>query len=397
MDFMGVVNDDLEVCKKIVACKKLGKKVDGHAPGLRGEALRKYAAAGVSADHECATLEEALEKLALGMMIQIREGSAAKDFDALYTLIDSHPDKVMLCTDDAHPDELMNQGHINELIRRGLRKGLDLFNLLRAASYNAIHHYGLDLGMLQVGDAADFIVVDSPGLFNVQEAYRKGICLYANGEVLFESHNNIILNNFSRKPVALEDIQVKAEPGDLRTILVCDGDLITGEALLPPRVEDGFVVPDPERDLLKIVIMSRYDNGKPIVGFVKGFGFTGGAIAESIAHDSHNIIAVGASDQELIHALNVLIDLKGGIVAVKGKESQYLKLDVAGLMSSLPASRVVLGFQDLKTFVAQLGSSFHAPFMTLAFLSLLVIPKLKLSDKGIFDVEKFRVVNLFQD
>lgn len=396
MDFMGVVNDDLEVCKKIVACKKLGKKVDGHAPGLKGEELRKYAAAGVSADHECSTLEEALEKIALGMMIQIREGSAAKDFDALHTLIDSHPDRVMLCTDDAHPDELLKQGHINKLIRKGLKKGLDLFNLLRAASYNSVQHYGLDLGMLQVGDSADFIVVDSPEDFNVQEAYRKGRCLFSKGEVLFGSQNDIILNNFSRKPIALEDIQVKAEPGKVRTILVSDGDLITGEVLMEPKIEEGIVVPDPERDLLKIVVMSRYDNGEPVVGFVKGFGFSEGAIAESIAHDSHNIIAVGASDEELKNALNTLIDLKGGIVAVKGKETQSLKLDVAGLMSSLPASQVVQEFQELKCFVEQLGSSFHAPFMTLAFMSLLVIPKLKLSDKGIFDVDEFQVVSLFK-
>ncbi len=397
MDFVGVINDDLEVLKKIIACKKLGKKIDGHAPGLKGQDLKKYVASGISADHECSTLEEALEKISLGMMIQIREGSAAKDFDALCSLFDTHPEKIMLCTDDLHPDDLMEKGHINYLIKKGLKKGLNLFSLLRAASYNPIHHYGLDLGLLQVGHPADFIVIDNPESFIVKEAFRKGICIYKNNEVLFHVNNEIILNNFSRKPIELSDLFVKPQNGSLQAMVVKDGDLITDSVLCKPKVEGSNVVSDVDNDLLKMVVMSRYDNGKPVMGFAKGFGYKKGAIAESIAHDSHNIIAVGTSDEELLHAINTLIEMKGGIVAVNNGESESVRLEVAGLMSNKTGEELVREYTKLSNFTSTLGSNFESPFMTLAFMSLLVIPKLKLSDKGLFDVNEFKVINLFKE
>lgn len=397
MDFVGVINDDLEVLKKIIACKKLGKKIDGHAPGLKGQDLKKYVASGISADHECSTLEEALEKISLGMMIQIREGSAAKDFDALCSLFDTHPEKIMLCTDDLHPDDLMEKGHINYLIKKGLKKGLNLFSLLRAASYNPIHHYGLDLGLLQVGHPADFIVIDNPESFIVKEAFRKGICIYKNNEVLFHVNNEIILNNFSRKPIELSDLFVKPQNGSLQAIVVNDGDLVTDSVLCKPKVESSNVVSDIDNDLLKMVVMSRYDNGKPVMGFAKGFGYKKGAIAESIAHDSHNIIAVGTSDEELLHAINTLIEMKGGIVAVNNGESESVRLEVAGLMSNKTGEELVREYTKLSNFTSTLGSNFESPFMTLAFMSLLVIPKLKLSDKGLFDVNEFKVINLFKE
>lgn len=397
MDFVGVINDDLEVLKKIIACKKLGKKIDGHAPGLKGQDLKKYVASGISADHECSTLEEALEKISLGMMIQIREGSAAKDFDALCSLLETHPEKIMLCTDDLHPDDLMEYGHINFLIKRGLKKGLDLFSLLRAASYNPIHHYGLDLGLLQVGDSADFIVIDSPESFVVEQAFRKGVCIYKNKKVLFEVRNEIILNNFSRKPIQLSDLSVKPQNGSLQVILVKDGDLITDSILCEPKIVESNVVSDVDNDLLKMVVMSRYDNGKPVMGFAKGFAYKKGAIAESIAHDSHNIIAIGTSDEELLHAINTLIEMKGGIVAVNNGESESVRLEVAGLMSNKNGEDLVREYAKLRDFASALGSSFQSSFMTLAFMSLLVIPKLKLSDKGLFDVKEFKVINLFKE
>ncbi|BAX80156.1 adenine deaminase [Labilibaculum antarcticum] len=397
MDFVGVINDDLEVLKKIVACKKLGKKIDGHAPGLKGQDLKKYVASGISADHECSTLEEALEKISLGMMIQIREGSAAKDFDALCSLLETHPEKIMLCTDDLHPDDLIEKGHINYLIKKGLKKGLDLFSLLRAASYNPIHHYGLDLGLLQVGHSADFIVIDNPESFIVEQAFRKGVCIYKDNEVLFDVSNEIILNNFSRKPIQLSDLIVKAENGSLRAMVVKDGDLITDSVLCKPKVVDKNVVSDVDNDLLKMVVMSRYDNGNPVMGFAKGFGYKKGAIAESIAHDSHNIIAVGTSDEELLHAINTLIEMKGGIVAVNNGESESVRLEVAGLMSNKTGEDLVREYAKLNDFASALGSNFESPFMTLAFMSLLVIPKLKLSDKGLFDVKEFKVINLFKE
>ena len=395
MDFVGVVEEDLEVLKKIVACKKLGKKIDGHAPGLKGADLKKYVAAGISADHECSTLEEALEKISLGMMIQIREGSAARDFDALSSLLDTHPDKVMLCTDDLHPDDMAEDGHIDYLIKKGLEKGYDLFNLLRAASYNPIHHYGLDLGLLQVGDSADFIVIDDLVSFSVLESYRKGTCILKNGNPSFEVHNEILLNNFSRKPIKLSEISVQPKNGKIKVMVAKDGDLITGSILCDPKIENSNLVADIENDVLKMVIMSRYDNGEPVVGFVKGFGFKKGAIAESIAHDSHNIIAIGTSDEELLHAINTLIDLKGGIVAVNNSESKSVKLEVAGLMSNKTGKELLKDYSELRDFASDLGSDFESPFMTLAFMSLLVIPKLKLSDKGLFDVDQFKVVDLF--
>ncbi|WP_372754597.1 adenine deaminase [Labilibaculum sp.] len=397
MDFVGVVEEDLEVLRKIRACKNLGKKVDGHAPGLKGQNLKKYVASGISADHECSNIEEALEKISLGMMIQIREGSAAKDFEALYPLFDSHPEKIMLCTDDLHPDDLIENGHINYLIKRGLKKGLDLFSLLRAATYNPIQHYGLDLGMLQLGDPADFIVIDHPESFVVEQAYRKGKCIYKDRKVLFETNNDIILNNFSRKSILLSDLQVKPQNGSLHAIVVKDGDLLTDSLLCEPKIDNGNVVSDVENDLLKIVVMSRYDNGKPVMGFAKGFGFKKGAIAESIAHDSHNIIAVGTSDEDLLHAINTLIDMKGGIVAVNNGDREAVRLEVAGLMSNKTGEDLISDYTRLRKFASGLGSSFESPFMTLAFMSLLVIPKLKLSDKGLFDVEQFKVINLFKD
>jgi len=396
MDFVGVVEDDLEVLKKIVACKKLGKKIDGHAPGLKGSDLKKYVAAGISADHECSTLEEALEKISLGMMIQIREGSAAKDFEALSSLLETHPDKVMLCTDDLHPDDMLEFGHINYLIKRGLKKGLDLFSLLRAASYNPIHHYGLDLGLLQVGDSADFIKINNPDEFSIQEVYRKGNCIYKNGVVSFEVNNEILLNNFSRKAIELSELAVTPESGKIRVMVAKDGDLITDSILCDPKIEDSNVVSDMDNDILKIVVMSRYDNGKPVVGFVKGFGFKNGAVAESIAHDSHNIIAIGTRDIEIVHAINTLIDLKGGIVAVNNGESRFVKLEVAGLMSNKTGEELIQDYSKLSEFTSKLRSDFKSPFMTLAFMSLLVIPKLKLSDKGLFDVNEFKVVDLFE-
>ncbi len=395
MDYPGVIRGDLDVMKKIVATKRLGKKIDGHAPGVNGENLRKYVAAGVSADHECSTLEEAENKIHLGMMIQIREGSAAKDFDALYSLIESHPDRVMLCTDDTHPDDLFENGHIDKLIRMGLEKGCNIMNLLRAASYNAIKHYGLDLGLLQVRDSADFIVIDNFESFNVKSSYMKGECIFKEGEVFFDSHNEILLNNFYRKEIQLEDIQIEAKDCDVHVMTVSDGDLLTGWISRQPQIVDGKFVSDTDQDLLKMVVMSRYSNDRPVVGFAKGFGFKKGAISGSIAHDSHNIIAVGTNDEDLLKALNKLIVMKGGMVACDQNECRSVQLDVAGLMSNKRGEELLKEYQELSGFTESFGSDFHSPFMTLAFMSLLVIPKLKLSDKGLFDVEQFKLIDLY--
>ncbi len=395
MNYPGVVAGDLDLMQKLVATKKLGKKIDGHAPGLSGADLKKYIAAGVSSDHECSNIEEALEKIRLGIMIQIREGSAAKDFNALYSLINTHPDRVMLCTDDTHPDDLFEQGHIDKLIREGIKKGCDFMDLMRAGSYNAIKHYGLDLGLLQLRDSADFIIIDHPESFKVHASYRKGECIFKNGNVFFDSHNEIILNNFYRKEIKLEDIQIEARDCNVHVMSVCDGDLLTGWTQGQPKCENGNFISDIDKDLLKMVVLSRYNNEIPIVGFAKGFGFTQGAIAASIAHDSHNLIAVGTNDTDILNTLNKLIRLKGGMVAFRESESQFIQLEVAGLMSNKRGEDLLKEYTELAKFTKRLGSNFHSPFMTLAFMSLLVIPKLKLSDKGLFDVEQFKLIDLY--
>lgn len=395
MDYPGVINDDVELLRKIQACKRNGKKVDGHAPGLRGNELKKYASAGISTDHECSTKEEALEKIALGMIILIREGSAAKDFDALSDLFFSNPDRLMLCTDDLHPDDMKEKGHINHLIKRGLQKGIDLFDLLRAASYHPVHHYNLDLGLLQKGDSADFIVIDSPESFQVKKVYRKGECIFENQQANFSSSNEILLNNFGRKNIQAEEIQVVDRNKKINCILAKDGELLTDLIQVNPKAENDLIVSDLENDILKMVVMSRYDNSPPSVGFVKGFSFQRGAIAESIAHDSHNIIAIGCSDEEILKAINGLIEQKGGLYAVNGNKKEALPLELAGLMSNRSGDELLQEYEKITKFVAQLGSDFHSPFLTLAFMSLLVIPKIKLSDKGLFDVEKFKFIDLF--
>jgi len=395
MDFPGVVNGKKEVYDKIEAATLLGKRIDGHAPGLKGEDLKKYVAAGISADHECSGIDEALEKIKLGMLIQIREGSAAKDFDALCPLIGDYSDKIMLCTDDTHPDELLENGHINALLRKGISKGVDLFKLIKTATINPVNHYGLELGLLQEGDSADFIVVENLIDFEVLETYYKGEAIYSGNKVSFQGQDNIKLNNFSRKPICKEQLNVIAKSDKMRIILASDGDLLTETEICEPKLDGNLAVSDIENDILKIVVLSRYDNSAPSIGFIKGFGLKKGALAESIAHDSHNIVAIGANDSDLLKAINKIIDIEGGMVAADKVDCVSLNLEVAGLMSNKPAEIVVNEYLALQAKSKEYGTSFKAPFMTLGFMPLLVIPKLKISDKGLFDVTKFKLVDLF--
>lgn len=396
MNYVGVIQEDLDLLQKIEKCKQIGKKIDGHAPGVRGVDLKRYAAVGISTDHECSSVEEALERLSLGMMMQIREGSAAKNFDALIGLMSLHPDRLMFCTDDLHPDDMLAFGHIDALVRKALQLKYDLFDVLRAATYNPVKHYGLDLGLLQVGDSADFLQVDSLEQFHVERAYRKGVCVFENNSACFEVDNDMLLNNFSRKPINLELLKVPMQSGSLRVIVAEDGELMTRMEVCEPFVEDGCVVSDVESDVLKIVVLSRYDNTPPAIGFVKGFGLQKGALAESVAHDSHNIIAVGATDEEILRAINIVIEEKGALVAVDGEKCSVVPLEVAGLMSNKSAQELNSLYLELKEFVSGLGGCFHAPLMTLSFMSLLVIPEIKLSDKGLFNGGAFELVELFK-
>ncbi|MBA7532088.1 Adenine deaminase [subsurface metagenome] len=394
MNFPGVIYDDAEVWGKIRSAIKLNKPIDGHAPGITGEDLKKYAGANISTDHECVNIDEAIEKIENGIKIQIREGSAAKNFNALYPLIKKYPEKVMLCTDDCHPDDLV-KGHINMLIKRGLKNGIGLFNLLTVACVNPVKHYNLNIGLLQTGDPADFIIVDDLENFNVLETYINGKKVYDRGNTLFEYKTGKPVNNFKRKKISGNDLLVKDKGKNIRVIKCCDGQLFTGSMVVKPNIRNGQVVSDIENDILKLVVINRYNNSEPAIGFIHGIGFKNGAVAQSIAHDSHNIIAIGTNDEDLLRVINTVIFLKGGIAISEKGNIHQLPLEIAGLMSSESGEKTAAGYAELNELAKSLGSSFKSSLMTLSFMALLVIPELKLGDKGLFDVNTFSPVSLF--
>lgn len=394
MNFPGVIFNDEEVLKKIKYAHENGKPIDGHAPGLSGDGLEKYAAQKITTDHECTTVEEAVQKIEKGIKIQIREGSAAKNFEKLFPLLNTHPDKVMFCTDDCHPDDLV-KGHINKVISRAVKKGADIFDVLSAATKNPIDHYKLSVGLLQKGDAADFIVVDNLTDFNVDQTYIDGQLVFDKGAVLLDKIIEKNINNFNCKPISEADIVVPFQKGKMQVIVAKDGDLLTGKELVEPTVINGSITSDVDKDILKIVVVNRYRQEKPQVGFIKNFNLKKGAIAGSIAHDSHNLIAIGTSDEFIVKAVNKVIENTGGIVAYNGSEIKDLKLDVAGLMSAGEAQDVADRYHEVDTMAKEMGSKLTAPFMTMAFMALLVIPELKIGDKGLFDVTKFEFTSLF--
>jgi adenine deaminase len=409
MNFPGVVMGFPEVMAKLESAKKYGKNIDGHAPGLRGADLQKYVGAGISTDHESFTYEEAVEKIKLGMKILIREGSSARNFETLHKLIDEYPESVMLCTDDSHPDTLIYEGHIDKLLRRGQEEGLDIYNLIRAAVINPVEHYGLDVGMLREGDPADFIIIDNLKSFNVMKTFIDGNCVYDNGKVLFSVEKAPVKNVFNRGKISIDDIkltlpdsgikgeQMEKQIKKIRVIVAQDGELVTGQELVLPKTENGNLVSDPARDILKMVVLSRYADDPAQIGFIKNIGLKKGAITSSIAHDSHNIIAVGATDEDIVEAVNRLIENRGGIVVGTAENLLDLPLEVSGLMSTLDGKEVATRYEQLNEEARKLGTSLMSPFMTLSFMSLLVIPELKLGDKGLFDVTKFEFVELFAD
>lgn len=394
MNYPGVISDDEEVWGKIRIALKLNKPIDGHAPGVTGENLKKYASANISTDHESATINEAMEKIRNGIKIQIREGSAAKNFNALYPLITKYPEKVMLCTDDCHPDDLV-KGHINLLVKRGLEKGIDLFDLLTAACVNPVKHYNLNIGLLQTGDPADFVIVDNLDDFNILETYISGQKVYDRGKTLFEYKTGKPVNNFKRKEISGNDILVKDKGKNIRVIKCFNGQLSTSSIVVKPNTNNGQVISDIENDLLKLVVVNRYNNSEPAIGFIHGIGFKYGAVAQSIAHDSHNIIATGTNDKDLLQAINTVISMKGGIAISENGNIHQLPLEIAGLMSSERGEKTASRYAELNELAKSLGSSFKSPLMTLSFMALLVIPELKLSDKGLFNVNTFSPVSLF--
>jgi adenine deaminase len=394
MNYPGVLNHDPEVMEKIHIAQKYGKPIDGHAPGLRGEQAQRYIEEGISTDHECFTKEEALDKLKYGMNIIIREGSAAKNFNALIELIAEYPEKIMFCSDDKHPDSLV-RAHINELVKRAITYDFDPMNVLRAATLNPVRHYKLANGLLQKGDWADFIIVDSMEDFGVEQTYIKGQKVAERGKTLIEHSHSDYINRFDAIYINPEDLVVEAKTDSIRVIEVLDGQLITKQSQTYAKIEDGKAVSDTERDILKLVVVNRYKPAPPAIAFVHRFGLKSGAIASTVAHDSHNIIAVGVDDVSIKRAINLLIKNQGGISVVNEDDHTVLPLPVAGLMSVEDGYSIAEQYESMDDNVKALGCSLAAPYMTLSFLALLVIPELKLSDKGLFDGNIFQFVDLF--
>lgn len=393
MNWPGVLNGDEEVKAKIRAALDRGKPVDGHAPGLKGDKAATYAQAGISTDHECYTEEEALDKLKHGMKIAIREGSAAKNYDALVSLLSDYAGDIMFCSDDKHPDDLV-EGHINALAARTLDRGHDLFDTLEACSVTPVKHYGLDVGLLREGDPADFVVVDDLQAMNITQTWINGECVFGDGTVHIADLNVEPINRFVSYHCEPEDFIVEGTQEERHPVIVAhDGQLITGKSheRLPER--NGQLQPDLSRDILKVAVVNRYEKSAPSTAFIKNFGIREGAIASSVAHDSHNVIAVGSSDVYLSRAVNLVMEQKGGLSAVSADNEEVLPLPVAGLMSDRPGEEVAAHYEKLSRMAREMGSELASPFMLISFMALLVIPSLKISDKGLFDGENFTFVD----
>lgn len=393
MNYPGVLFDDSEVLKKIEWAKYFNKPIDGHAPGLRGDDLTKYINAGITTDHECFTYEEGLEKLQKGMKVLIREGSAAKNFEALIDLLPEHYQNIMFCSDDKHPDDLLLH-HINKLSARAVAKGNDVFNVLQVACINPVKHYNLDVGLLNEGDNADFIVVEDLKAFKTLQTYIDGELVFDNVTSLMPHINFENLNNFNTEKKQVSDFKVESQAKNIRVIEALDGELVTNQILADATIEHGNLVSNTQTDILKMTVVNRYKNDKPAIAFIKNFGLKEGAIASSVGHDSHNIIAVGTDDEAICKAVNLIIENKGGICAVSNSKQDILPLPFAGIMSDQNAETIGKTYAKLDQIAKNLGATLHAPYMTLSFMALLVIPELKLSDKGLFDGGKFEFTSL---
>ncbi len=397
MNWPGVLYNDPVVYDKLDIAKRLGKPIDGHAPGLRGEQAENYVKAGISTDHECFTKKEALDKLKHGMKIAIREGSAAKNFETLIELLNDYPDMIMFCSDDKHPDNLV-EGHIDELVRRALQKNIDLFKVLQAACINPVEHYNLDVGTLNEGDFADFITLSDLEEFQVTGTFVNGQCVAQKGSSNIPRVHNSVVNNFNCDPIKEKDIQVRPTGTKVNVIEALDGQLITNCLTYNVKTDQhGYAISDLENDVLKMVVVNRYKPSKPAIAFIKNFNLKKGALASSVGHDSHNIIAVGVEDKDIVKAVNLLIEAKGGVSAVFDTESKVVPLPVAGIMSPEDGYTVAEAYSSIDKMSKGMGSTLVSPFMTLSFMALLVIPSLKLSDLGLFDGEKFEFKPLFKD
>lgn len=395
MNFPGVVSKDKKILSKINSAKKFKKPIDGHAPFLSGEDLKTYIDAGISTDHECMSIEEAIEKINLGMKIQIREGSAAKDFEQLLPLIDKYSNYISFCSDDKHPDDLI-KGHINLLVKRALSKGYNPIDVLKVCSKNVIEHYNIPVGLLQTNDPADFLIIDDFNNFNVLKTYINGILVAENGKSKIDNNFNIeIINKFNISKIAIDDIKLEPQTNKINLIVVEDGQLVTKKETYSFDTNCKELKSLIKDDILKIVVLNRYNKEPASIGFIRGFGMQSGAIASSIAHDSHNIVAVGVEDENIINAINIIIENKGGISVADNKDTFILPLPIAGLMTNKDVVETANLYKTANYKATKLGTKLNSPFMTLAFMSLLVIPELKIGDKGLFDSKKFEFISLF--
>ncbi len=385
MNVPGVLSGDPVVLAKLSTAQKYGLPVDGHAPGLQGTDLKKYIAAGISTDHECISLEEAEKKIENGMKILIREGSAARNFDALHPLIGKHPDAVLFCTDDSHPDDVLEYGHIDKLVKRALALGYDLFDVLQVATQNAVQHYRVDLGMLQVGDAADFIVVDNLTDFSVKEAFINGQNILYQSDILQKKTSP--MNNFCHEKIKTDDL-ARDFSGETTVISVQDAEIVTEKHIYRGTPAKNLEA-DLEKDVLKLVYLNRYHNGMPQIAYISGIEIKMGAFASSISHDSHNILAVGTNDADLADVINAVIETKGGIYVKGANGLSGLSLPIGGIITDIPADSVAKEYAALNRKISDMGTLLHAPLMTLSFMALLVIPKIKIGERGLFDYSIF--------
>ncbi len=397
MNYPGVIYDNPMVWSKIRTAKKWNKPIDGHAPGLVGDDLVKYIKAGITTDHECSNIDEALQRIAQGMFVQIREGSAARNFNNLYSLIQSYPHNVMLCTDDSHPDDICEKGHIDKIVRMALAKGISIFDIYQAALINSVRHYNLPVGTLKVGDKADFIVIDNPNDFNVLSTYIDGVAVFDNGDLNINIVDAGLLNNFIENHVYIDDLIFRTNLANptVKVIDVKAGELLTATHLWNPTVNKGVIDGSVDDDIAKIVVVNRYQKAKPAIGFIRGLGVKSGAFGATIAHDSHNVVIVGVDDVSIMNVIEQLFKQKGGICCYNNGKSIILPLPIAGLMSDKSGREVANLYSELNDFAtSECGVTIQSPFMTLSFMSLLVIPSLKLGDRGLFDVDKFEFTDL---
>ena len=393
MNYPAVLQNEPHIMAKLKLAQRYHCPIDGHAPCVLGEDVKRYAGAGISTDHECSTLEEAQDKLNAGMKILIREGSAARNFDALHPLISLYPDKVMFCSDDKHPDDLV-AGHINVLVKKAVALGHSVFDVLRCASLNPIEHYELTVGRLRVGDRMDAVLVNNLQEFKLLATWLSSRKVAEYGRSLLPYIKTNAINCFHADPIAVSDLEMPATSKKIRVIKVLDGELLTLATEHEATIQDNKIVPNQEQDILLLTVINRYNPSKPAVAFIQGFGLKNAAIASSVAHDSHNIIAVGSSAELVVKAVNAVIDKKGGIAGAYANGVLLLELPIAGLMSCEEGDSVALRYSHLDAFAKMYNSTLRAPFMTLSFMALLVIPELKLSDKGLFDGKHFEFTNV---